>query len=376
MRVVAADRSSRVGTVTRPELAHATRVAVAASLSWWLAIEAGLSSAPYIASLTCLMYMQPSCYDSFARALQRLVAVAFGVALAVGVFTLLGVNAIIVGAVIFVGLLSAAALRLGPAGSIQIAVSGFMVLAVSSANPAYPGQRVLETLLGVGVGLVVVLTATPPAVAPASRAAEAVANQTKLLLGTLSQILEQGWSRRSGDAAVDQAAALRDLSDDARIKIQRATDGLRLNPRARSALPSLDAARRKEDALHRVSRRAMTTVNLLHDGTIEEAAPMPNLSRLLGTSARVVDSYAAWCDSPDDLAVRARLDHDLEAADDAWSTAADVVEERWREQRARWLQFGMLLPLCGLVSSEVRNELVSSVQGRTSRPAGRFRRRM
>ncbi len=372
MSVLAPDRSSHVGTITRPELAHATRVAVAASLSWWLAVEAGLSSAPYIASLTCLMYMQPSCYDSFARAVQRVVAVVFGVALAVGVFSLIGVDAVIVGAVVFVGLLLASALRLGPAGSIQIALSGLIVLAVSAANPAYPGQRILETLLGVGVGLLVVLTAAPPAVAPAVRTASAVARQASLVLSTLGQTLEQGWSRRSGDLIVEYGATLRDLSDEARVMIQRATEGLRLNPRARSSRPSLEAARRKEGALHRVSRRAMTTVNLLHDGTVEETAPMPNLSRLLARSARVVDSYAAWCDSPDDPEVRRRLDHDLEDADGAWSTAADAVEEKWREQRGRWLQFGMLLPLCGLVSSEIRRELAASAQRpEPSGPTGR-----
>ena len=167
-------------------------------LSWWLAVQAGFSSAPYLASLSCLMYMQPSVYESLARAIQRMVAVVLGVGLAVALFTAAGVNALVVGLVIFVGLLAATAMRLGPGGTIQIALSGLLVLAVTSVDPGYPGQRILETMLGVGVGLVVMLLTSPPAVSPAERAAAAVVSQASLVLRTLAEVLEHGWSRQIG----------------------------------------------------------------------------------------------------------------------------------------------------------------------------------
>jgi uncharacterized membrane protein YgaE (UPF0421/DUF939 family) len=353
--VIATDRSL-LGTIRRQELAHAARVSAAALLSWWLAARAGLSNAPYVASLACLMYMQPSVYESFARAMQRMVAVVLGVGLAVAAFAVAGVNALIVGLVVFVGLLAATVLRLGPGGTIQIALSGLLVLAVTSVNPGYPDQRILETMLGVGVGLAVVVLTAPPAVSPAERAASAVVNQASLVLRTLGQVLEQGWSRRSAEPVAERARALRDMSDDAEVKIGRATDALRFNPHARSARSSLERARRKAQALHRVSRRAMTTVNLLSEGT-DEAGPMPSLSRLLTESAEVVESYATWCDSPADPEARQRLDHVLSAAEEAWATAATVVAQRWKEQPERWLRFGILLPLCGLVTAEVRRGL-------------------
>jgi hypothetical protein len=100
----------------------------------------------------------------------------------------------------------------------------------------------------------------------------------------------------------------------------------------------------------------MTTVNLLNEST-DETAPMPNLSRLLAESAVVVDAYGAWCDSPSDSEARRRVDANLAAAENAWSTAACVVEESWKERPERWLRFGMLLPLCGLVATQVRRGL-------------------
>jgi Aromatic acid exporter family member 1 len=357
LSVVATD-GSRLGAIRRDELAHAARVAIASMLSWWLAVEAGFSSAPYLASVACLMYMQPSVYESFTRAIQRMVAVVLGVGLAVALFTVAGVNAWIVGLVILVGLLAATALRLGPGGSIQIALSGLLVLAVTSIDPGYPGQRILETMLGAGVGLLVMLIASPPAVSPAERAAAAVVSQASLVLRTLGEVLADGWSSRSAESVAQSARVLRDLADDARIKVDRATESLRLNPRARSARPTLERARMKVDALHPVSRRAVTTINVMNEDT-EETAPMPNLARLLTESAQVIEAYGGWCDAPTDPEAGTRLRRDLVAADEAWSNAAAIVERRWRERPERWLRFGMLLPLCGLVSTEARGGLES-----------------
>jgi hypothetical protein len=300
--------------------------------------------------------MQPSVYESFTRAMQRLVGVVLGVGLAVAVFSFAGVNALVVGLVVFVGLLAAILLRLGPGGSVQIAVSGLMVLAITSVNPGYPGERILETMVGVGVGLAVVIVTAPPTVGPAERAAASLVSQANLVLSTLGRVLSQGWSPLSGEAITEHARELRDLSDEATVSIERASESLRFNPRARSGRRSLAQARLKVEALHPISRRAMTTVNLLNEGT-EETAPMPNLSRLLAVSARVVDAYGAWCDSSSDVEARRCVDANLASADEAWSTAAMAVEERWKERPDRWLRFGMLLPLCGLVTTQVRRGL-------------------
>jgi uncharacterized membrane protein YgaE (UPF0421/DUF939 family) len=355
LSVVASDRT-RVGTLRRTEVVHAVRVAVAVMLSWWIAVLAGLSSAPYLASVACVAYMQPSVYESFTRAIQRLVGVVLGVGLAVAIFSALGVNALVAGLVVFVGLVAATLLRLGPGGSVQIALSGLLVLAVTSANPGYPGERILQTMVGVGVGLVVILVTAPPTVGPAERAAAAVVSQASLVLSTLSTVLAQGWSPRSSEAMTEGAKELRDSSDEARVSIERASESLRFNPRGRSARESLDQARLKVEALHPLSRRAMTTVNVLNEDT-EETAPMPTLSRLLAVSARVVDAYGAWCDSPSDIEARRCVDANLATADEAWATAATAAQERWKEHPERWLRFGILLPLCGLVTTQVRRGL-------------------
>jgi hypothetical protein len=288
--------------------------------------------------------------------MQRLVGVVLGVGLAVAVFTVAGVNALVVGLVVFIGLLAATVLRLGPGGSVQIAVSGLMVLAITSINPGYPGERILETMVGVGVGLVVVTVTAPPTVGPAERAAASLVGQAILVLSTLGKVLSEGWSPQSAETIAENARELRDLSDEAKVSIERASESLRFNPRGRSGRKSLAQARLKVEALHPISRRAMTTVNLLNEGT-EETAPMPNLSWLLAVSARVIDAYGAWCDSSSDLEARRCVDAHLATADEAWSTAATAVEERWKERPERWLRFGMLLPLCGLVTSQVRRGL-------------------
>ena len=154
------------------------------------------------------------------------------------------------------------------------------------------------------------------------------------------------------------AQALRDLADDARVKVERATESLRFNPRARSARPSLERARIKVESLHPVSRRAVTTVNVMNEAA-EDTAAMPNLSRLLAESAQLIEAFGAWCDAPTDPEACRRLQQDLVAADAAWSSAAAVVERRWRERPERWLGFGMVLPLCSLVTAEVRRGLES-----------------
>jgi hypothetical protein len=353
--VLATDRT-RVGTLRLSEVIHAARVTVAVIISWWIADLAGLSSAPYMASLACLLYMQPSVYESFTRAVQRLVGVVLGVGLGVAVFTVTGVNALVVGLIVFVGLLAATVLRLGPGGSVQIAVSGLIVLAITTANPGYPGQRILETMVGVGVGLVVVTLTAPPTVGPAERAAALLQSQAVLVFSTLGQQFAQGWSPESAQTITEQARELRDISDEARVSVERASESLRFNPRAGSARQSLTQARWKVETLHPVSRRAMTTVNVLNEGT-GATAPMPILSRLLTESARVIEAYGAWCDSPEDVETRRGVDAYLATAAEAWSAASTAVEERWKDRPERWLRFGMVLPLCGLVTTQVRRGL-------------------
>ena len=63
----------------------------------------------------------------------------------------------------------------------------------------------------------------------------------------------------------------------------------------------------------------------------------------------------AWLHA--DVETRRGVDAHLAAADKAWSAASTAVEERWKERPERWLRFGMLLPLCGLVTTQVRRGL-------------------
>jgi hypothetical protein len=208
------------------------KTTLAAVISWELARRLPGESLPVLAPLTALLVTQLTVVETVTGSLQRVGSVVVGVLLAVLLADLLGLQWWSVGLVIFASLAVAQILRLGM-HRIEVPISALLVLAVGG-QPGAARTRVLETLIGAAVGVVVNVVVAPPVyVQPAGEAIAELAEAMARLLGDAGRELARGWS---GEDAYDRLRQARELDGPvarARRALGRAEDSLRLNPRRR-----------------------------------------------------------------------------------------------------------------------------------------------
>jgi uncharacterized membrane protein YgaE (UPF0421/DUF939 family) len=303
------------------------KTTLAAILSYVAAEQLGTSPQPVLASLTALLVVQLTMYETVAHSVQRVASVLAGVLVAVGVATFVGLTWWSLGTVVFLSLVIGQVLRLGPQ-LLEVPISAMLVLAVGGAeNVAAP--RVYETLIGAAVGIAVNGLIVPPLyVRPAGEAIGELAERLAHYLRGFAGQLREGWSRAAADRWLNEARALGADVARADEQLARAEQSARLNPRgalARQAQPRL--------------RTALTGLEHCY-------ISLRNLARaLFDLTYFVPDDEAATVFRPETLAALADvLDCAAEALDDVGAVAEGIrsadaaradVEEHLAELRRR-----------------------------------------
>jgi uncharacterized membrane protein YccC len=227
MRPIAAIRAS-----SRSSLLQVIKTSIAVILAWVICTVALGQPLPIFAAIAALLVVQPSVNQSLARGLERSVGVVAGVILAYLVGLVFPDTSWIVLGIIVLSLLLAWALRLTPGSANQVPISAMLVLAIGSQTPEYSAFRIIETVIGAAVALLVNVAIVPPVLlAPAHRAITALANGVASTLEALSTSLR---SRQTPDqlaALLSDARGLRELRDAANDSVSRAEESLMLNPR-------------------------------------------------------------------------------------------------------------------------------------------------
>ena len=117
---------------------------------------------------------------------------------------------------------------------------------VSSATPQYAFDRILETLIGAAIGVVVNVALVPPvAVTPAHRAVEALGESLASALERLADALEHPRTPSELAQLLIDARAVRPALEEADKALAAGADSLMLNPRSRrhrAELAALEAA--------------------------------------------------------------------------------------------------------------------------------------
>ena len=167
-------------------LIQALKVAISAGVSWALA-QLLLDSpepiwAPITASLIALLTVRASVRD----ALQRVFAVVLGMAVALWLGSLIGLHAWTISLIVAVGFLAGKMLRLIPAAAAQILINGLFILALGAGQS---GQRVLDTLIGAAVAVLVNFVIVPPNHVSAAR--RTVSDLADDVIDVLSEMARQ-----------------------------------------------------------------------------------------------------------------------------------------------------------------------------------------
>jgi uncharacterized membrane protein YccC len=212
------------------------KATLAAVISWELALRLPGSQPPVLAPLTALLVTQVTVVQTITGSFQRVASVTAGVLVALGVADLLGLHWWSIGLVIFVSLALGQVLRLG-SHRMEVPISALLVLTLGG-TPGIARTRVLETLIGAGVGVVVNAALVPPVyVRPAGEAIYELADDMARVLEGAAADLAEGWSGEDAYERLQEARELDREVGEAREAVRQAEDSLRLNPRRRPASP-------------------------------------------------------------------------------------------------------------------------------------------
>ncbi|WP_448811291.1 FUSC family protein [Agromyces bauzanensis] len=227
MRITATFRAT-----TRMPLLQVLKSAVATIAAWLIAGWVVQGQLPVFAAIAALLVVQPSVNQSLGKAVERSIGVILGVLVASGLSLLLGQSTWVILVAIVVAMLVAWGLKMTPVTSNQVAISAMLVLALGASSPEYALDRVLETLIGAAIGIVVNALIVPPvAVAPAREQLSRLGGELAASVDRLADALAQRRSRADLEALMIEARLLRPMRDAADAAIAAGEESLTLNPR-------------------------------------------------------------------------------------------------------------------------------------------------
>ncbi|MER6142769.1 aromatic acid exporter family protein [Streptomyces sparsogenes] len=335
-----------------PVVVQTLRSTAAATIAYVVALRLSSEPAPLTAPLTALLVVQVTLYATITTGIRRVNSVVVGVMIAIGFSALVGLTWWSLGLIILVALTVGHFVRVSEFVA-EVAISAMLVLGVTRvANTAW--DRVLETLIGAGVGLAFNLLFAPPVwVETAGESIEDLARRMRRLLLHIGEEL-------GGHTPVERAAArlheARRLDQDiAQVDaaLRQAEDSLRLNPRVKEGLLYRVVLRTGLDTLEicmvvlRVLARTLT--DLAKKRTDEPLFPSDvatALEDLFVHLAAAVESFAVLVTtqvSANAEEAETRLASELAKAHASRDVVAHALLERVQQHPRQWQLQGALL---------------------------------
>ncbi|MDX6738474.1 FUSC family protein [Actinocorallia sp. A-T 12471] len=285
-------------------LATAFRLVITAVVAYLVADLLRGGPPPLLAPLTALLIVQVTLYQTLTSSIQRIASVTTGVILAVVIAGPLGFHWWTLGLVIALALLVGRLFKLGD-HILEVPISAMLILQLGTESAAL--GRVVETLIGAGVGLISTLLTAPVKVKTAEDALRKLAMDMGQFLEDLADDLHLEPDHAHTTRWQGQAARLSEEARTVGARLGEADDSTRLNPRAyriggpsaalRTAMSTLEAATIKARGLARCM--ADRTYLYLRDGEGGLGTDMwatdvrQELGLTLRTLSRAVPLYAA-----------------------------------------------------------------------------------
>lgn len=284
----------------RAAVSRALRLTGAAMAAYTVATWLLPETRPLLAPLTALLVVQVTLFGTLTDSLRRVVSVVAGVALAVGVAESVGFGWWSLMGLIAASIVVGQLLRLGP-HLLEVPISAMLVLGVANAEAAAL-DRIVETLVGAGVGVAVNLLVPP---SDQTRSAGAALDR---YVEEIAEFLDGMAGELAAGAGPDQAAA---WADDTRLLVRHAVrvervldqarESRRLNPRTlgtadpgmhlRTGLESLEHCAVALRALCRTVAEEVSDEPAEADGAADELRDA--FAELLHEMARAIHGYGA-----------------------------------------------------------------------------------
>jgi len=350
---------------------------------------------PLLAPLTALLVVQVTLVQTIGDTVRRIVSVVAGVAVAVLFSAQFGTSVVSLGCLIGASILVGQLLRLGP-HLLEVPISAMLVLGVNPETAA--SSRVVETIIGAGVGMLVNML-FPPAVRLRSAGA-AVERYAIDLAELLDRVAAEVAQRVTPEQAQDWLARARQLSNSVNRVDQLLTQAEQsrvLNPRAVGRLDTgpdlrsgLDALEHSAVVLRALYRSIAERVRNQPEGEQVYASDIRTVfAVLLRDLAMALRSYGALVRAEaeaedEDYLPAKELTAALESAGEARALLTEMLLIDAREQPQLWQLHGALLASVERVLQELdadqraqartrRRQLAHQAQTPTSKAVGRLR---
>jgi hypothetical protein len=278
------------------------QTAVAACLAWFLAVLVLGLERPTFAPIAAVIVLGLAVGERLRRAIELTLAVAFGVALADLLLSVVGVGAVQAGLFVVLAMAVAVFLGGGGLGVNEAAISAMIIMFTFTPSASgFPIDRFLEALIGGGVALLInaLIPVNPERMV--EDAAFPVFDESSAVLEEVADALEDGDARRV------QRAYVKAREIDARVSglkeaVAAGRETARLAPPRRGSLGHMDLYARAADQIDLTVRdvRALARAAL---SVVQPEAEDPLPERLLAairTLARATEALAAYLQTSGD----------------------------------------------------------------------------
>lgn len=252
--------------------------AIAMIAAWVVADVLVPGPPPIFAAIAAVLVVQPSINQSFTRAVERSVGVIVGVVIASVLGILLGSPTWVILLAGAVSLVVAWALRMSPGATNQVAISAVLVLALGTATPNYALDRVLETVIGAIIGILVNTALVPPVLVPDARSkVDILGRELAAALERLADALETPQTREALEGLLLEARLLRPVRDAAADAIRDGADSLSLNPRSSRHRSDLAEMQARLDRFTPVVTQTVGMTRAVYDGYTSSIVEDPSV---------------------------------------------------------------------------------------------------
>ncbi|MFC3884824.1 aromatic acid exporter family protein [Bacillus songklensis] len=154
------------------------KTALAAAVSWWMATLLSQNQYPYFAPLAAILTLQVTVADSLKKASYRITGIILGVAVTVsmGHWHTFEISASTIFMLILIAMTIPTAMHLNPQTISQVGVSALLVFAFGH-NQGYAAGRIIETVIGSGIAIIINALIFPPNTMPAAEQSILVLSQ-------------------------------------------------------------------------------------------------------------------------------------------------------------------------------------------------------
>jgi Fusaric acid resistance protein-like len=266
------------------------QTAVAAGVSWWIATDVLHHTTPLFAPISAIIALGLNAGYRTRRALEMIVGVSLGVLIGDALIDAIGTGPVQMGLAVLLAMTAAVLLGGGALLASQAATSSVLVTALLPSSYGLPPPRLIDTLVGGGVGLLVLAAAPGNPTRLARRTGEPLMGELAGALEAIAAALEEH-DRAGAETALLRLRAIERPAEQFVDDLGRLRETVVIAPtnwyrrgavdRLAAAAPHIDHAIRNARVLARAARRAIDLEPALPPG-------LPGSVRLLAEASRTL----------------------------------------------------------------------------------------